>query len=59
VARPADYLAVYSDKWGAQEAARDMRESRLWARVRVVTRTVSAFGSSQPVHVVAAWERTK
>lgn len=53
--RDADLVEVYSDKNGADEAAAEHRDSGLVSRVRVVKRTVRAFGRVTTVWVVATW----
>lgn len=48
-------VEVYSDKSGADKAAEEHRDSGLVSRVRVVKRTVRAFGRTTTVWVVATW----
>ena len=48
-----DLIEVYSDNDGAQTAAKEWRTSARVASVRTCRRTVSAFGASAVVYVVA------
>ena len=50
-----DLIEVYSDNDGAQVAAKEWRESQRTASVRVIRRTVSAFGAKSLVFVVGIW----
>lgn len=53
---PADIIFTYSDRDAANECAKELRAApEHYAKVRVVSRTVSAFGCSDRVSVVAAW----
>ncbi len=55
MSEPADLIEVYTDRDGADTAAKEWRESQRTSKVRVVKRIVRAFGTSSTVYVVCTW----
>ena len=57
VSKNADLIEVYSDAYGAEQAADEWREDKATVRVRVVKSSVRAAGRSTTVYVVCTWRK--